>query len=445
MQTAPSAVATRRMRSFGLCFCALTIVAFQLHAQDAVYPPPKPSPAKIESQLFLVGESVVREQWTHTLKLVNAPQNVTLLNPEQCILVGIIATGDNRDEYLEKTKLSFRVNFAGQSHDNPVAPLAQIKQMKPEGGDFVTQVLAAAAIKNPVLTMASMGVSADSWCVPPDASDGKATFEAETESPSGRKSLKPATAQIESFETGSKKSFKDAGEFSGILQTYYRQPNPARLLPVLQFMVGLENQNPKPPVAQGLPEEVCAFLTAALKDDPIAAKDFLARIGAQPPLTRAMGLLVLRSAGYDISIVLNSLSVKDQQKFQSLTPLADPYDLTPTREVFGHLDLMWSTFGATGEFKPINTIATTLSWRPDYDDLDKARKARDHNLTLTPSVVRGVAYTAAGWSLGSFQRNDPLAADYIEFMLASPDTHSVVKSELAGLSTNPAFQQSKEK
>jgi hypothetical protein len=442
MQTIQAEATTRRIRSLCLCVLAVEIVAFQLLGQDAVYPPQKPTPAKIESQLFVVGESVVLEQWTHTLKLVNAPQNVALLNPGQCIRVGIIATGDNRDEYFEETKLSFRVRFNGLTQKHPLSALAQTKQMKPEGGDFVTQVLAAGGIKSPALTMATMGVSADNWCVPSDATDGIATIEAETESPSGGKSLKPAKVEIESFDTGSKKSFKDAAEFSGIMQTYYRQPNPAQLLPVLKFIVDFENQNPKPQVAQGFPEEACAFLAAALRTEPIAAKDFLARIGAQSPPTRALGLLVLRTAGYDITAVLNTLSAEDKQKFHSLTPLADPYDLTPTREVFGHLDLMWSTFGATGEFKPINTIATTLSWRPDYDDFDRARKARNRNLTLTPSVVRGVAYTAAGWSLGSFQRNDPLAADYIEFMLASPDTSPLVKSELTNLSTNPAFKQS---
>jgi len=52
---------------------------------------------------------------------------------------------------------------------------------------------------------------------------------------------------------------------------------------------------------------------------------------------------------------------------------------------------------------------------------------------------------AAGWSLGSFQRTDPLAADYIEFMIASPDTPQSVKTELRGLSTNPAFKQEEKK
>jgi hypothetical protein len=46
-----------------------------------------------------------------------------------------------------------------------------------------------------------------------------------------------------------------------------------------------------------------------------------------------------------------------------------------------------------------------------------------------------------GWSLGSFQRQDPLAADYIEYLLAQPDTSQSIKSELAGLSTNPAFKR----
>jgi hypothetical protein len=52
------------------------------------------------------------------------------------------------------------------------------------------------------------------------------------------------------------------------------------------------------------------------------------------PLMRAFGLLSLRSAGYDISGVLNSLSAQEQEKFPSLRPLADPYDLNPLRELF---------------------------------------------------------------------------------------------------------------
>lgn len=421
-------------------FIALTSGASWLLAQNEVKEL-KPLPHKNEVFLYVVNEAVVQVQWPHTLKLVNAPENVTLLNPGQCIRVGVAVTGDNRDEYLEKTKLSFQVKFAGHSQEQVLAPLAQTKQMKPEGGDFVTAALSAGGIKNPMLTMASLGISADKWCVPADAADGTATIDGEVETVSGHQILKPATIQIESYETGSKKPFKDAHELSNFSQAYYRQPNPARLLPALQAAIAEQTAHPE----SNFIEIFAAFQCAALKADPVAAKDFMARITTEPPLARGFGLLILRSAGYDLTSALKTMSPEEQEKATSLPPLDDPYDLTPTQAVFTHLDLMWSTFGATGQFEPVKTIASTLSWRPDYDEFDKARKAPDHHLTLTPSTVRGVAYTAAGWSLGSFQRNDPLVADYIEYLLASPDTSPVVKAELNGLSTNPAFQQSKDK
>src|SRR5271169_2341064 len=176
-----------------------------LQAQDATYPPKKPSPPKIESQIVLLSESVVQTQWRRTLKLVNAPQNVTRLNPGQCVRVGIYATGDRRDEYLKKTNLLFRIQFAGHSDVHPLASLSEFKQIKPEGGDFVTAALSAGGVRLPdaMKTMASLGASADHWCVPVDANDGTVTVEAEAESPSGRQVLSSSTIQIESFETGS--------------------------------------------------------------------------------------------------------------------------------------------------------------------------------------------------------------------------------------------------
>jgi hypothetical protein len=427
---------TRRVVTYVL---AVTSAALLLQAQDATYPPKKPSPPKIEPLIVVLPESVVQTQWPQTLKLVNAPQNVTLLNPGQCIRVGIYSIGDGRDEYLERTKLSFRVEFAGHSDVHPLASPSEFKQIKPEGEDFATTVLGAAGVKMPeaMKTQASLAASGDHWCVPIDAGDGSATVKAEVDSPGGHQALNSSTIQIESFDAGGKKTFKGAEELGEFLKTYYRQPNSARLLPALQFLAADQTLHSR----EGQMEIFAAFLSAAASADPIAAEDFRARIGGQPPMIRALGLLILRSAGYDIGGVLNTLSEEEQQKFLSLPPLQDPYDLTPTRELFQHLDMMWAVFGATGQFKPVRTIASALSWRRDYEDFDKLRKTPTHPSTLTPSLVRGVTYTAAGWSLGSFQRTDPLVADYIDYMLASPDTPEAVKSELRGLSTNQAFKR----
>ena len=380
----------------------------------------------------------MQEQWAHTLKLISAPQNSSLLNPGQCIRIGIVSSGDNRDDYLMNTKLSFTVRFAGHSDLHPLAALSGFKQIKPEGLDFVTAALSAGGLRLPdrMKTMASLGASLDRWCAPMDAADGTATVEVEVESPAGHHALTTATLAIETFDTGSKRSFTEK-EFDTFLQVYYRQPNPARLLPAMQFMLAQQSQNGR----KGQAEIVAAFLAAALKADPIAAKDFRTRIAAQPPMIRSLGLLVLRSAGYDISGVLNALIPEAQEKFLSITPLPDPFDLAPTREIFQHLDLLWAVFGATGQFEPVATVATALNWGADYQDFDKLRKTPDHSSTFTPSLARGVTYMAAGWSLHSFQKLDPLVADYIDYLLASPGTSQLEKTELTGLSTNPAFKR----
>lgn len=437
----PSSSIAPAKTKWGIVITGLLITGITslIHGQDATYPPHKASPPRIALQTFLLAESVVQTQWPQTLSLVNAPDNVTLLNPGQCIRVSIYSTGDNSDDLLQKAKVSFRVEFAGHDSVFPLASPVGFKQIKPEGADFVSAVLNAGGVKMPeaMKTTASLGASADHWCAPVDAGDGIATVQAEVESPNGHQSLTPATIQIQSFESGSKKAFKNSEEIGAFLQTYYKQPNPARLLPALQFVLTDQTQHPR----DGQLEIMATFLIAAANSDPVAAQDFRARIAVQPPQVRALGLLILRSAGYDISSVLNTLSADDRQKFLGITPLQDPYDLSPTRELFQHLDMLWAVFGATGQFKPVKTVASALGWRADYEEFDKLRKTPNHPSTLTPSIARGVTYTAAGWSMRSFQRTDPLVADYIDYMLASSETPEGVKSELANLSTNPAFKR----
>jgi hypothetical protein len=439
MQIIRYEITARRARKIVAATLAVTCMALRVQAQDATSSANQPSPAKIERQIVVLPDSVVQTQWTHTLKLINAPQTVILLNPGQCIRVGIYSTGDNRDEYLEKTKLSFSVQFGDHSDTHPLTPPTELKQIKPEGLDFVTAALAAGGVKMPesMKTKASLAASAEHWCVPVDAADGIATVKAEVETPGGHQALDSSTIQIESFETGSKKVFKNAAEFGTFLQTYYRQPNPARLLPAMQFMLATQDKDSR----QGQAEIVAAFLSAALSSDLVAAKEFQIRASVQPPMSRALGLLVLRSAGYDINRTLDTMSEGERKKFLNLSPLQDPFDLTPTQALFQHLDMLWAVFGATGELKPVQTVASALNWRADYEDFDKLRKTPNHPSTLTPSIVRGVTYTAAGWSLSSFQRNDSLVADYIEYLLASSDIPQSVKSELTGLSTNPAFKR----
>jgi hypothetical protein len=384
-------------------------------------------------------ESVVLDQWPKTLKLINAPQSLQFLNPGQCVRVGVYATGDNRDEILAKTRLSFTVQALAHTDSRPLSPLVAVKQIKPQGADFVAGALGAAGIKMPpsMQTMASLGVSADSWCVADDAVGGSATVQVEVEFSGGHKTITSPAIPIESFETGSKKSFKDIQEMDAFSRSYYRQPNPARLLPALEFILEYQRQHSN----QATLEIVTAFLSAALRSSPAAAKDFKTRVASLSPLSRAVGLMILRSASYDVGDLVSTLSPEEQQKFLSLPQLQDPFDLTPTQALFQHLDMLWAVFEATGQFAPVKTVTDALAWKGDYEDFDSLRKRHDPPSTLTPSIIRGVTYTAAGWSLYSFQRNDGLVADYIAYLQAATDTPSTIKSELGGLAANPAFKK----
>jgi len=396
----------------------------------------KPVPAKIEKQILIFPDSVVAEQWPHTLKLVNPPENLKVLDPGECIRVGIVATGDDRDSLLEKTQLSFRVEFAGQAQDHALAPLAGIKQIKPEGGDFVTQALGAGGIQNPFLTTASLAASAEKWCIPEDANDGLASFDVEVETLGGSQKLAQAEIKVESFETGNKPSFKNGDELQKFLMGYHRQPNSARLFAALQFFAADERLRSQ----KGAVETTATIFGAALKENPGAAKDLMLRLTSQAGFTRAFGMLVLLQGGYDIGPVLKTMSDEERQRFANHPVLPDAYDFTHVEDIGTRLDMLWSLFMTTGQFAPIQKIASALSWRSDWEDFDKARKSSTPIKEWTPSIGRAVGYGAAGWALGSFQRTDPLAADYIEFLIASPDAPDAIKAELKGLETNPAFK-----
>ena len=398
-------------------------------------------PAKIEKQILIFPDSVVTEQWPHTLKLVNPPQNLKLLNPGECIRIGIVASGDGRDSLLEKTQLSFRVEFAGQVQNHALAAFAGIKQLKPEGLDEVIQVTAAANVAVPPISMASMGASAERWCVPDDAQDGTATIDAEVETPAGHETPLRATILIEGFETGSKRTFKDVDEFEQYSMGYHSQPNPARLYPTLQFFCSNLKMTSGPEDVEGQ----VIYLATALKGNPAAAKDFMARVSASSKCVQMAGLLALFMDSYDIAPALQSMGEDERAAFQQRPELSGLYDFSSPADAPAKFDLLWAIFSASGQFVAIQKISTALEWRSDWDEFDKARKSSKRIKEWTPSIGRALAYSAAGWSMSSFQQTDPLAADYIDFLIASPDTSDAVKTELKGLQTNPAFQREEKK
>lgn len=158
---------------------------------------------------------------------------------------------------------------------------------------------------------------------------------------------------------------------------------------------------------------------------------------------RLIGIGILRESGFAIQPLLEKLPANERKLLEEPSDMPNAYVFNPADgQDSSRLDLCWAEFVATGHIEPIRQIASALAWHADYEAFDKARKNGTFRKEWTPELSHAVTYMAAGWSLSSFKSNDPLAADYIQALIADPATPAAVQNELKGLGSNPAFHDS---
>jgi len=182
------------------------------------------------------------------------------------------------------------------------------------------------------------------------------------------------------------------------------------------------------------------FVISAMKRDP----SVVARLGTQlakaDPQAQAMMVKLAAEAGVEMKIPFE-LSPMQKEFVAKLPDLADAFHPVADIHIGEKQDMLWSMFMATGDRAPVDSIIGMLAWRADYEAFAKMREAHQQITEVTPSIAHAVAYSAAGWSIGSFQRTDPLVADYIAATLADPKTPEAIKKELQSLDSNPAFKR----
>ncbi|HEY6348093.1 MAG TPA: hypothetical protein VI636_01665 [Candidatus Angelobacter sp.] len=392
----------------------------------------KPKQAHIESDIWILPEQVVQEQWPATLELVNAPTNLEHVEPGQCVRFGVVATGDGRDVLLKQTKFGFEFSFSGTTQTFVAEPAQAVKQIKPHGGDFVTQALASIKVENPLLTLASLAASRAGWCVPLDAHDGTATLRGTGQTSDGKTvSLKQRRLEVRTYETARKTPpFKDINEVGAWVVQYYQAPDPAQLLPALRMVTAVEEVRKS--------SNTMAFFIAALKAHKPAAEELMRKLPGEERWVRLYAAAALNWAGYSTDALMSGFTEKDKS-FLSSMQLKNAFDMTPAADIGGRQDMLWSIFFATGDMEPVRVIASELAWADDYRQFKKTFDAGTKP-EWNASTFRAVAYSAAGWSLGRLSHQDPLVADYVDAIRSSPNTLLVVKNELAHLFDNPAFR-----
>lgn len=422
----------------GIVTAVLLLCSLNTLAENTVLKKPEPKPAYIVKGLWIIGREVTRDQWPGTLKVVNAPEQRIKALPGQCMSVSAFAAGNERDALLQQSTFTYQIEFEGKKQTFEGLRAKEVKRIKPEGGDFVMEILGATGVNTSELadmSRASLATFNLAWCVPPDAKDGKVSIQGFAVLPQGEKLyFDDASLSVSSFATAVEQgTFKDKEEFANWLMSYYRQPNPARVLAACRLLADDK---------QAFTINMRTFFVEVLKSSPLAAEDLQARLANETPAVRGYALHLLKSAGYDVTKVLAQLPEREQEFQRRIPPLPDPYDLRVDPERFDtpqRMDALWSEFLVTGKSRPVRAIAELLLWRDDYKAVKEAREQAKP--TLTVELGRGVSYAAAGWSLGSFARHHGLIADFVDVWKSDPGTPAVLKEELETLFANEAFKR----
>ena len=264
--------------------------------------------------------------------------------------------------------------------------------------------------------------------------DGTLNLDVSIVSNGQEKKLERRAIPVKTFATA-RESVPFSGDegISPWIQHYHSQPSPAlSTLPAIRITAADKKARAMLNLMQ--------FMVTALKENPPAAEEL--RTMRTVAGTKLYGTYVLGQAGYSVDDLLPGL---DEASISALkTSLPDPYDLTPNQMLFQKQDMLWAIFFASGRREGGEALASMLAWGKDYEAFEEVRKAHEKDPSkkaeLNETLVRGLAYMAAGWSLSAISRDDALVTDYLLTLQESPTFPQAAKTELKTLHTNPVFK-----
>lgn len=426
--------------SFFLCTCTLPLTAQVFKKVEG-----KPQPTEFMENPWLIGAETVKH-WQGLPDQVNAPDYRTRVYPGQHLTVAVGAKGDTRDQFLRGQTYTISITLGSESKVFERLQPIQVRRIKAEGADFVLSALRAGGVGSgeaeSYMSMVSFALFDLDWAPPTNAKDGfiKVLVKATSQNSSSHQ-LENSKIEFWTYERAAKDGeFKDSKEHEGWMMGYYQHPEPTRLLH--HFRTSKNDQNAFKPNTR-------LFCAEVLRSNPQAAHDLLARLKGEEPVVRMIGVVAFLDAGYSLTNLLEAMPAEDRERFKVIPEkvpiLPDPYDLVPDTQNFikvpSAFDMLWSQFLATGDPKPVRTIASGLEWRKEGKDFLALRKSGKKPDGVTVDLVKGVSYMAAGWSLGSFYRNHPLVTDYIDAWKKDSTTPTVIREELGTLLTNEAFKR----
>ncbi len=379
---------------------------------------------------------------------VNVPKGCGVLSPGQTLAVGLLGQGPAHEHLFDGVAANLRIKAADGTvtERRGLRPVA-VRRVKGEGADMALVALKAAGIPEADLataadTMAMMTVAvfATDWTVPA-AAGGDCELSLEVAGTAEPVTTEPARLPVKTVAEWLKAPPLPEMEIGKQLRNYEATRSPGELL--AWFNVVAKSRMLKSP-------PVHTFFAYAFNADPAVRAAVVEGYPLLDPATQSALLWVLRLGGANLRDLFPSESAETLAPFKELAPLPDarrlprfhdPVNVQEAAEIGHAMDRCWSGWMATGDQTYLRALVDLLDGADDFATFVAWTKARGGAKGLDARVVRGMAYQIAGWSIGSFQRTDPLVADWLAYWQTDPTVSVIIRRELGTLLTNPAFKR----
>lgn len=406
-----------------------------------------PTPDRIRPQVF-----VLAADWLGHVPpsgRLNSPTFISTVYPGQKIALGLLAEGPDRDRAFDRVTIEIHMHGAGgsQSVSHALKPVA-VRRIKAEGADMAIIALGAAGISaadkaklEDATAIVTLAVFVPNWTVPMVAHGTDLDVAVDVLGASAPVSVTPAHLNIKTTEEWLREPEPLVKDLDRQLNHYVDDVPPGQLLSWFVSVTkgGLLHAPP-----------IDAFFALKFKSSAAARDAAIVAYPTLEPKVAANLLGCLRRAGQDIHRLFPNAPPHALAAASGVEPLADPRDFTADYGVANpgamtrmatRMDECWGGWNATGDKSYLRAIVELLGAAADYPALKNWQVARGGVEGLNEHVAKGLAYQIAGWSIGSFQRTDPLVADWLDYWQHDQQTPATLRAEIASLPTNPAFRR----
>lgn len=405
----------------------------------------KPVPNRIRAQGL-----VISAKWLDLLPpagRVNAPEQLRAVYPGQKVAVALIAEGPDRDTLFRGVTIDLKIASADGTIEEHGLKAVAVKAIKAEGADMAMLALNAGGIEEgdrrkleAATSLVTFGVFQPAWSVPVTEQAGEIRISGTVFGQPLPFTMEPVTLQVRSTADWITATTEHASEAQKALNRYHLDPPPGRLIGMLGSMAR-SGRVEKP--------AVLSFFTIAFRENGFARDEAIACFASLDAKTQSALLLVLRLGGYDTSVLAAGMSEESQKTLSAVEPAKDPrhfityrdpVNIRQVNETAANMDRCWGGWMATGDQSYLRAVVGLLAGAPDFPAYQALVKTQGGQKGLTAAVARGLAYKVAGWSIGAFQRADPLVSDWLFYWQDDPAFPAPLRKELAGLAGNPAFR-----